>query len=95
MMPKKEPKHICKFCLLYNEVDSICPVRLIVGGQVFRNIPVLSKDPCLWEELGVADHIKETRFATVDPLTGEPTSGNGRVIIEYDAGFFGKNPEVK
>jgi hypothetical protein len=57
---------------------------------VIRDVPVDPQDPCLWEKLGIAENIKQTRFRVVDPITGEPTKGNGKVLIEYDKDFFGK-----
>jgi hypothetical protein len=86
---KKKPEEICKNCQLFDGPSSTCSVRLLVAGQVMRDIPVDPSDTCLWEELGVVEHIKQTRFHVVDPLTGQPTNGNGKVVIEYDQDFFG------
>lgn len=62
----------------------------MVAGQMYRDVPVDPGDGCLWEELGIADEIKQVRFRVVDPVTGEPTSGIGKVIMECDKGFFGQ-----
>lgn len=82
-------ERVCKNCRLFDGPTSTCKVRLIVGGRVFRDVPVSPSDGCLWEEMGVADQIKEVRFRVVDPKTGEPTTGQGKVLIEYPEGFFG------
>lgn len=89
---KKKPlAHVCGNCRLFDGPSSTCAVRLLINGEVIRDIPVAPKDSCLWEEMGVAEHIKQTRWRVIDPVTGKPTDENGRVIIEYDQDFFGKS----
>lgn len=83
-------ERICKNCRLFDGPTSTCSVRILAAGQTLRDIPVDPKDSCLWEKLGVADHIKDVRFRVIDPVTGQPTNGNGKVVIEYDKDFFGK-----
>jgi hypothetical protein len=92
MKRKKEIEHVCGNCRLFDGPSSTCSVRLLVMGQTFRDVPVDPKDKCLWEELGVADHIKQARFRCIDPMTGRGTDGNGMVVIEYEDDFFGKEP---
>ncbi len=86
---------ICKNCLLYDGATSTCGVKLLILGKVLRNIPVDPHDHCLWEEVGLADHIEEVRFRVVDPNTGHQTEGKGKVVMEYtDEHFFGDRPEL-
>lgn len=92
MKRKKEIEHICGNCRLFDGTTSTCSVRLLVMGETFRDVPVGTKDQCLWEELGLADEIKEVRFKTIDPMTGEGTNGYGKVVMECDKDFFGKTP---
>jgi hypothetical protein len=88
-------ERICKNCQLYDGPSSTCSVRLLIMGQVIRDIPVDPKDECLWEKEGLADHIHEIRFKVVDPMTGQPTKGNGKVVMEYtDEYLYGDRPEL-
>lgn len=83
-------QRICKNCRLFNEPDGTCSIRILHQGVVWRDIPVDPNDECLWEELGIADHIQQVRFWVEDD-NGEPTKGNGTVKIEYPPGFFGSD----
>lgn len=82
-------ERICQNCKLFDPHESTCSVRIIYGTEVVRNVPVEGNSSCLWEELGLSDHIKEVRF-WVEDEAGNSTSGNGTVKIEYPDGFFGQ-----
>ena len=79
---KKTIKRICENCRLFNPPDSTCSVRLLVEGQVIRDVPVDPIEPCFWETNGFADQIKQVRF-WVEDSHGNHTDGDGTVKIEY------------
>ena len=91
MSKKIEPK--CKNCRLFNEKEKRCSVVILHEGERF-NLPVDKEDKCFFENEFVAinpEGQKETFKAEVqqikcwveDPKTGEKTSGEGTVKIEY------------
>ncbi len=81
-------ERICENCRLFDGQTSTCKVRVLVAGHVYRDIPVLGSDTCIYEDLGVADYSQEVRFKVQDPITGEPAT-TGKVTIEYPTEFFG------
>lgn len=87
LFKKKPVERICKNCLLFSPKTETCSVRVLYAGEKYKNIPVDPKDSCLWEELGIAEHIQQVRFWVEDDA-GNKTNGNGTVKIEYPEGFF-------
>ncbi len=75
-MNKKEKK--CKNCQLYNKDLRECRVVVTIGNQRI-NPPTEPEDLCLFED----GEIQEITMWTEDPKTGKPTSGNGKVKIQY------------
>ncbi len=93
---------ICKKCQLFNTELSSCRVVILHEGERFTNLPVEPNDSCFFdnefttkenETFRPIDDIKQVRWWVEDPKTGEPTSGNGVVKIEYPIDFFGKETE--
>lgn len=82
---------ICKNCRLFDHHSRTCAVRLVNGTEVIRDVPVDPYDTCLWEDMGLAEFIREVRFWVEDPTTGEKTDGNGQVKIQYPSEFFGED----
>jgi hypothetical protein len=99
MANKIEP--VCKNCRLYNPSEGLCQVVVLWEGRR-SHIPVDPGDHCFFENEFVAvghsgeretfvpsEEIKQVRFWVEDPKTGEKTSGDGVVKMEYPEGFFG------
>jgi hypothetical protein len=80
---------ICGNCRLYNYQKGVCSVAILSEGKQ-HFMPVFPKDKCHIEELGI--EINQVRW-WVEDQEGNPTSGNGKVKIEYPEGFFGENPK--
>ncbi len=78
-----EPK--CKNCRLYDKPNGLCRVTILHEGQKY-NMPVQPEDRCHMDELGI--EVQEVRFWVEDD-TGNKTSGDGVVKIQYPEGFFG------
>lgn len=91
MKSKKDIKKICNNCLLYNRDSSTCKVAVLIEGKEYH-MPVNLGDSCHIEELGI--EIKQVRW-WVEDGSGEKTSGDGIVKIEYPEGFFGKEDNHK
>lgn len=79
-------KQVCGNCLLYNGEKKECKVAILVEGNTYH-MPVSPGDKCHLEELKIP--VQQVRW-WVEDEEGKPTSGNGKVKIEYPDGFFGK-----
>jgi hypothetical protein len=80
---------VCRNCLCYDRQKEQCKVVVFINGHRF-NMPVFPDDRCHLDELGI--EVKEVRWRVVDE-SGQPTTGNGRVQIEYpEDDFFVSNP---
>jgi hypothetical protein len=101
-MAKKELKHICKNCQLYNPVKNHCGVVILYEGQRM-NPPTDPDTYCVFEDeyqskdpAGNIDvwkpEIQEVKWWVENPETGQK-SDKGVVKIEYPVGFFGKEVE--
>jgi hypothetical protein len=77
---KKKIKKVCKNCQLYNPQAGLCSVNVYLGEEKY-NMPVFPNDKCHMDELGI--EVKEIRFWTEDPKTGEKTGKDGVVKMEY------------
>lgn len=77
-------KRICKNCRLYNPSSSTCVVQAVVNEQIVKDIPVDPKDKCLWEELGIADHIEQIRL-----WEHEKKDGSKEVKVEFPEELLG------
>lgn len=86
----KEIEKICKNCQLYDRNKQVCRVIFLSHGQKI-NVPMEPDEPCFWlQELDVGEEvpfvpvteIKQIRVWVEDPITGEPTNGDGIVRIE-------------
>lgn len=90
---KKRIEPICKNCRLYDAENEMCNVTILIGENKY-NLPVFPDDHCHMDELGI--EVKQIRWWTEDPKTGEKTSGEGVVKMEYPEdldlwnGFFKK-----
>ena len=84
-MNEKKIEPICGNCLLYNHNKSSCKIAILVDGLQLH-LPVFKNDHCHMDELGIP--VQQVRWWVEDPSTGQPTSGNGVVKIEYPEGFF-------
>jgi hypothetical protein len=84
MKSKIEPK--CKNCLLFDRQKGLCKVAILVDGKQYH-MPVFPDDNCHMDQLGIP--VEQVRWYVEDPVTGEPTDGNGVVKMEYPEGFFG------
>lgn len=85
---KQESKGIakkCKHCILHDKEKGICKVAFIVNGEQV-NMPVFPEDNCHMLELGLP--VEQIRWWVEDPITGQPTDGDGVVKMEYPEGFF-------
>ncbi len=76
----KKIKHICKNCRLFDAENEVCKVTIVIGEEKY-NMPTFAKDKCHMEELGI--EIKQVRWWTEDPKTGEKTDKDGIVKMEY------------
>jgi len=101
-MPKKELKHICANCQLYDMENRYCKVVILFEGKRIHP-PTEPESYCLFEdeyeaidEKGNIDkwkpEIQEVKWWVEDPNSGEK-SDSGVVKIEYPIGFFGKDKE--
>jgi hypothetical protein len=86
MAKKKKIEPICKNCLLFDGNRKQCKVAILVEGKEYH-LPVFPNDRCHMDELGIP--VEQVRW-WVDDKDGKPTSGDGKVKIEYPEGFFGK-----
>lgn len=94
---KKEPK--CKNCRLFDSANNLCKVIILYAGEKM-NLPVEAEDDCFFNEQFVAigpdgekdvflPEVQQVKFWVEDPNTGEKTTGEGIVKVEYPEGFFG------
>jgi len=60
-------KRICKNCKLYNDIDKVCSVVLIMHDEKYE-LPVLPNDSCHWER---AD--KEIQASLEDAIHTSPS----------------------
>jgi hypothetical protein len=97
MRKKKKPvKEICRNCKLFNPARSVCSVVVLYEGQRL-NIPVDPEDSCFFEQTyfdpilnkeETLNDIKQVRF-WVEDKDGKKTDKDGKVLMEFDNGFFG------
>jgi hypothetical protein len=85
-MEKKKVEPKCRNCLLYDQKKGICKVAILVDGEQIH-LPVFPEDNCHMDELGIP--VEQVRWWVEDP-SGNPTTGSGKVKIEYPEGFFGE-----
>jgi hypothetical protein len=71
--------------LLYNPDNKECKVAVLIEGIEYH-MPVSPNDSCHMEQLEIP--INQVRWWVEDEL-GNPTSGAGKVKVEYPEGFFG------
>lgn len=93
---KKKVNHICKNCGIW--VAGACGVVVLQKGERYE-VQTQAEDRCIWETRFTPKEMKEidiqqVRFWVENPETGEPTKKDGRVKMEYPAGFFG-DPEIQ
>jgi len=88
---KKKIEQICKNCQLYNPTENVCGIMILHEGEKMH-LPVDAADPCFFENTFVAkdgeafvpaEDIRQIKAWMEDPETGEKTSGDGIVKIEY------------
>jgi hypothetical protein len=77
---KKRIEPICRNCRLFDGENEMCRVTILLGDRKY-NMPVFPNDRCHMEELGI--EVKQIRWWTEDPKTGEKTEGEGVVKMEY------------
>ena len=88
MDAKKTVEPICNNCLLYDRTKGQCKVAALINGKEYH-MPVFPQDRCHMDALGIP--VQQVRWYVEDPKTGESTTENGIVKIEYPDGFFGKD----
>lgn len=49
---KKSVEKICKNCKLYNPVDKVCGVTVLIHGEKYE-LPTLPQNKCFWEKEGI------------------------------------------
>jgi hypothetical protein len=90
MQNKKEIEKICNNCLLYDRTRRQCKIAVLLDGNEYH-MPVDPGDKCHIEELGI--EIKQVRW-WVEDESGNPTSQDGTVKVEYPEDFFGNEQPV-
>lgn len=83
----KKPEAKCGNCLLYKQERGECGVAILLEGEIVH-MPVQPNDKCHMDDLGI--EVDQVRWWVEDKETGEPTSKDGIVKIEYPEGFFGR-----
>lgn len=83
---KKKIEPICNNCICYDRIKKHCKVAVLIEGKQYH-MPVEPQDHCVMDELGI--EVNQVRW-WVEDADGKPTSGNGKVLIEYPEDFFGK-----
>ncbi len=102
---KKKLEPICDNCRLYDPGKGVCSIFVLVDNQKLQ-VPVNPDDRCIYLDLptkqdktitkeDITEEIKQVRWWTEDPETGEKTNGKGVVKIEYPPGFFGNEELFK
>ena len=85
-MAKKNLKHICENCKLYNMTNRYCNVVVLYNGERI-NPPTEPETPCIFEETGADEDIQQVKWWVENPVTGEKCK-DGIVKIEYPSTFF-------
>lgn len=95
-MKKKKIEPKCKNCKLFDEQNGLCKVVILHEGEKI-NLPVEKNDDCFFENEFIAKdgekfkvEVNQVKFWVEDPVTGEKTDKDGRVMMEYPKDFFGK-----